>query len=166
MIEPCPTASRTRIDDDIRSRSDPVPVQTEGFPQESFNAIASNRRSDLAAHRNRQSRPRAFRGEDPADEVGSNRFAALGKNALHRARGEARLASKTPRTTNRQSSVRENRPTYAVVSLARPLERRRLKVRRPPGVLIRARKPIFLARLRRLGLNVGCIANDYILMNA
>ena len=60
---------------------------------------------------------------------------------------EARVVAETGR----------RRQAFFLIKVTRPLARRRLSVLRPPGVAIRARKPIFFMRLRLCGRYVGSI---------
>ena len=123
----------------------------ERLAEQALDAVAVDGAADLARHRQAEARAvgRLAGGrarERVEDEEAVADRAALAVDAL-----ELRAAGQAPALRAPAGGARQAVHRGQTVSRLRPLARRRLSVRRPARVLMRARNPWVRARLRFLG---------------
>ena len=146
---PLPGAAQTRIRDHFDSPGEFRSAQPKVLAQQALEAVAPDGVADLRAHGEPQT-GLPFGGVDamPKDERASD-------GLLSGLEDPTELSSLLEASV--VAETRGRRQAFFLIKTVRPLARRRLSVLRPPGVAIRARKPIFFMRLRLCGLYVGSI---------
>src|SRR3954451_22611385 len=140
-----------RHHDDVLVGRQAVGQRHESLSEQALHLVAIDRAAHLARHRDAQTGavgglPRGRAREAVEDEEAVADRPTLAIDAL-----ELRAARKAPALRAPADGARQAVHRGQTVSRLRPLSRRRLSVRRPARVLMRARNPWVRARLRFLG---------------